>query len=80
MGIPANDIDNINVFAQNGYVIINSSNDLQDVRIYDITGKLLKTVQVGGNSADISISDFAAGIYMVQVRTGNGTVTRKVVK
>ena len=80
VGIPANDIDNINVFAQNGHVIINSSNDLQDVRIYDLTGKLLKTVQVGGNSANISISDFAAGIYMVQIRTENGTVTRKVVK
>lgn len=51
----------------------------QKYQVY-LTGKLLKTVQVGGNSAEISISDFTAGIYMVQVRTENGTVTRKVVK
>lgn len=80
VGIPSNNIDNINVFAHNGHLIIDSSIDLQHVRIYDITGKLLKTVYVGGNTADIRISDFAAGIYMVQICTGNGTVTRKVVK
>lgn len=51
----------------------------QKYQVY-ITGKLLKTIQVDGNSAEISISDFAAGIYMVQVHTENGTVTRKVVK
>jgi len=75
-----NIIEDLNIYSHNGQIIVNSESDIQNVQVYDITGKLLKTVQVDGNSADISISDFAAGVYMVQVRTGNGTVTRKVVK
>ena len=72
--------DEAKVYAYNGRVMVSSESAIQDVRIFDITGKLLKTVAVNGNDAVVNISDCASGVYMVQVHTANGYVTRKVVR
>ena len=72
--------DEAKVYAYNGRVMVSSESAIQDVRIYDITGKLLKTVAVNGNDAVVNISDCASGVYVVQVHTDNGFITRKVVR
>ena len=72
--------DEAKVYAYNGHIMVSSESAIQDVRIFDITGKLLKTVAVNGNDAVVNISDCASGVYMVQVHTANGYVTRKVVR
>jgi len=80
VGIHASHTDEAKVYAYNGRVMVSSESAIQDVRIYDITGKLLKTVAVNGNDAVVNISDCASGVYIVQVHTANGYVTRKIVK
>ena len=80
VGIHTNHTDEAKVYAYNGRVMVSSESAIQDVRIFDITGKLLKTVAVNGNDAVVNISDFASGVYMVQVHTANGFVTRKIVR
>lgn len=72
--------DEAKVYAYNGHIMVSSESAIQDVRIYDITGKLLKTVAVNGNDAIVNIYDCASGVYMVQVHTANGYVTRKIVR
>ena len=72
--------DEAKVYAYNGHIMVSSESAIQDIRIYDITGKLLKTVAVNGNDAVVNISDCASGVYMVQVHTANGYDTRKVVR
>ena len=80
VGIHTSHTDEAKVYAYNGHIMVSSESAIQDVRIFDITGKLLKTVAVNGNDAVVNISDFASGVYMVQVHTANGYVTRKIVR
>lgn len=80
VGIHTSHTDEAKVYAYDGHIMVSSESAIQDVRIYDITGKLLKTVAVNGNDAVVNISDCASGVYMVQVHTANGYVTRKIVR
>lgn len=73
-------MDELLVYARNGQLFVSGDCNIKDVEIYDISGKLLKTVRIEGNSAVIDIARFASGIYVVRANTSNGPVTRKVVK
>ena len=86
--IATNDLDgiedvllsNLQVYANNEQIVVNSEIEVKEVQIFDISGKLLKSVFVNGNNSVINTTDFAAGVYIVRVNTTNGPVTRKVVK
>ncbi|MBO6051218.1 MAG: leucine-rich repeat protein [Bacteroidales bacterium] len=80
VSIYENDVDDIKVFTHRGKLIVNNVSDIKDVQLYDITGKLLQTIDVNGNNVVINISNFASGIYIVRVNAENGSVTRKVSK
>ncbi|MGC4129590.1 MAG: BspA family leucine-rich repeat surface protein [Bergeyella sp.] len=59
--------------------ILNFSEDVFNVRIADISGKMLKQFSVSGKTVDVS--KLAKGIYMVTVVAKSGkTVTKKIVK
>jgi len=79
-GIPNVVMGDLQVFAHNGQIVVNSEIEMKDVQIFDISGKLLKSVFVNGNNSVINTTDFAAGVYIVRVNTTNGPVTCKVVK
>ena len=78
VGIHTSHTDEAKVYAYNGHIMVSSESAIQNIRIYDITGKLLKTVAVNGNDAVVNISDCASGVYRVQIHTANGFVTRKI--
>jgi hypothetical protein len=69
---PANNILNIS----------NSVNDLiSNVQINDLTGKTVKESNfVAQSSIQMSISDIAAGVYMLTIKTDKGSITKKIVK
>jgi len=54
------------------------------VRIYDLTGHLLVSenwnLSTGFNQKRIPVSDFASGMYVMQVKTGDGMRSEKFVK
>lgn len=50
------------------------------VRIFDIHGRLLQTIQVDGPSAEIDIRELRRGVFLISFETGSGTVTRQFVK
>jgi PKD repeat protein len=56
-------------------VFVNSG---MSVNVYNAAGILVKTIQAGTNAANIDLSDFASGIYVVRVVADNYTATRKV--
>ena len=53
---------------------------IQQVMVYDAYGKMLSSVEVGGNSATLDLSGYAEGIYFMKVQTDIGIVTKRVVK
>ena len=68
---PSNDIVNVSVLGS----IMNSA------EIVDINGRTVKSIKLNGVSdATINVADLASGVYMLNVTTDNGKLTRKVVK
>ena len=61
------------------YFTINNLSNILSVKIYDLSGKLVKTI---GDSAQnkIDISALAKGLYNVSIETKSGTVSKKIIK
>ena len=50
------------------------------VQVYDVYGKLLKTVEVNGNTVELDVRELASGMYFVRISTEKGVVTKSFVK
>lgn len=51
-----------------------------EIKVTDISGKLINSKTVSGNSTELNISTYAKGIYIVAVKTGNKIVSKKIIK
>ena len=63
-------------------LFVNSSSvSLEDVKILDLKGRLIKTIQLdAANMQRIDISDLAQGIYILQMQSANQTFNKKIIK
>lgn len=54
---------------------------VDSVTITDLNGRIMKTQELGGvDSADISVSELATGIYFMSISTEQGIATKKFIK
>ena len=60
--------------------IENSELRIENVEVYDVFGKLMTSVEVNNNVAEIDATNFASGVYFVRVFTEKGMVTKRIVK
>lgn len=61
------------------YFTINNSSDIVSVKIYDLSGKVVKTqAESADNKYDVSTLE--KGIYTVSIETKSGTLTKKIIK
>src|SRR5690554_1463459 len=68
--------------AANEVHITNSENmQVQQVAVYDVTGKQL-TTQTFNNQTEIqlNVENLASGVYMLHIETNKGTAVKKLVK
>lgn len=60
---------------------INSASPLRSITVYDAYGKISFVKEYDGeNYTTISMSDVASGVYVLQVKTEENTITRRVIK
>lgn len=82
LGVNDNPLNNINAYPNptTGVVNLNGITDeIKLIDIYQIDGKLLKSIQ--SNFESISLSDFQNGVYLLKFTMDNGaSATRKIVK
>lgn len=66
----------------NGIVTIeNRSNAIvNSAQITDINGRIIRTSQVNEVSSSIDISDLSAGVYLMNIASDQGTITKKIIK
>ena len=65
----------------NGRFTVNRVQGTVDrVQVYDVYGKLLKTVEVNGNTVELDVRELASGMYFVRISTEKGVVTKSFVK
>lgn len=72
------------VFPNPANTVVNVANakaQISAVSLVDINGRTVKSVQFDGvSSAQVNIADLANGVYMMNIKSDKGTVTKKVVK
>ncbi|WP_366523626.1 T9SS type A sorting domain-containing protein [uncultured Kordia sp.] len=56
---------------------ISSNNSIENVKLYNITGRLLKTFN---ERVHYNISDLVAGIYFVNIKTDLGSKVFRLIK
>ena len=74
--------ESVNVYTNENLVIVKTQNMLRSVSIYDINGKLLKTISTVNNASEVSIDieDFPLGTYILNISTNQGTKSSKFFK
>ncbi len=50
------------------------------VEVFDVYGKVVRTVNEDGGLTRVNVSDLAPGMYFVRVATDKGAVTKAFVK
>jgi hypothetical protein len=55
-------------------------NTIQEITLYDMTGKLISNQQPKSNNAQLDASTLNSGIYLVNILTDAGNQTVKLVK
>lgn len=67
---PANDI-----------VTITTNETLKSVELFDINGRMVKSVDFKSNAVNnqVNVSDLSSGIYMMKIASDKGTVTKKLI-
>lgn len=77
-------IDNINIYPNptNGIFVLNlgENTGVTHLDIVDISGKIIKSQNVEGNTAIINISDSKQGIYIVRIYFENRVINHKIIK
>ena len=62
------------------FTVYSEQSIVNRVQVYDVYGKLLKTVEVNSNTAVIDAQELASGMYFVRISTEKGMVTKSFVK
>ena len=62
------------------FTIENSELRIENVEVYDVYGKLIKTVKVEDYKAIVDLTANASGIYFARIYTDKGMVTKQIVK
>jgi len=72
---------NINIFPNPSFDIFNIvGENIKNVKIYDITGKLIVEKATNGNSTQIDLSNSIIGIYFVELNLENEVLFTKIIK
>lgn len=78
---PAFETANISLYPNpvNNILSISAAQNINEVTLYDIYGKVLQTVK-SDNIRQVDLSAYASGIYLVKATAGTATLTQKVIK
>jgi len=80
VGISQNNIFEPKVYLYSDMLFIESDKTIESVRIFDITGKLLREIKPASNVVSENISDLSDGIYLIQTSDGKLSSTQKILK
>ena len=60
-------------------VNLTSGTEITNVNVYNNTGQLISSEQVNGNFYQLNTSEFQAGIYLFQVESNEGVVSKRII-
>lgn len=60
-------------------IVSNDHSNIQQIQLYDLTGKLLEVGIYNSNEVKLNIKKYSSGTYFIKVNTNKNTVTKKVI-
>ncbi|WP_452229093.1 T9SS type A sorting domain-containing protein [Lacinutrix sp. MEBiC02404] len=81
-----NVMESLAVYPNPAYHTITLSNPkqlvLNNVNLYDLRGRLVKSIPLNSGSLEetMDISNLEAGVYLLEIQSNNGTLTKKMIK
>lgn len=81
LGIENQEVINLNIYPNpvSSILTIESTQNLNNnIRIYDVNGKLLRTERANGDTMKIDVSSFEKGVYFLHFEVGMKKVVKKV--
>ena len=81
-GIKNNTLTNVSLYPNpsEDFLQISAEKIIRKVSIYNILGKVIKTISIDSISKNINVSELNSGVYLIKYSTENGTGTAKFVK
>ncbi|TBX68376.1 T9SS type A sorting domain-containing protein [Flavobacterium silvisoli] len=74
----------LNVYPNPSSNIVNVSNDvnaiISTIEMTDLNGRVVKTQNINATNGQVSIADLATGVYMMRIKTDQGSAVKKVVR
>ena len=65
----------------NDFITIeNTSMAIDEIVIYDITGKTIKTILPKTNTTKVNVSDLSDGVYFIKISNNKQSITKKIIK
>lgn len=74
--------DEIKIYPTKTKDVINitSPNDIERIALFDMNGKMILENYKTSKSQSISLNKFPSAIYIITVKTKNGTISKKIIK
>ena len=76
-------IENLNFYPNpvtNGKIYITSKNiSAKEISVYDVLGKLVLQTSLNTNSKEVNVSALNSGVYIIKIKEGDATATRKLI-
>jgi len=82
LGVSDQQIVDVNVYPNPTTGILNliSGKNIDNVNVYDISGRLVKTVnRISSDKSVLDLSSLASGTYILKIQTDNKVLTKKVI-
>jgi hypothetical protein len=72
--------EDVSVWSNNGIVWVKSARPIIGVNIFDLQGRKVAQLHPKLQEINISLANYPAGVYLVQVVDDNGIRTKKIIK
>ena len=61
------------------YVFIEGVEDIRTIRIFNLAGRAIKSIDVAGLTRKIDVSDLDKGVYLMSIETSNGLISKRLI-
>ncbi|QTE22474.1 T9SS type A sorting domain-containing protein [Polaribacter cellanae] len=80
--IKDNTLANVSLYPNpaTSFVTISAENTIEKLSVFNILGKVVKTISVNNTSKNIDVSDLNSGIYLIKFTVNNSVGTAKFIK
>lgn len=78
----SNDQNNVQIYpnpASTSFTIVGNETPIQEIKITDANGKIIKRMHQPITQSNIAVKDLAAGVYFVEIYVENGKIVKKLI-